>query len=135
MISYRRRESFFGFDGINGLCFRIEKKGLLGCSSSWFDSYAIVCLLLLRMQITQWGSFLKRGIPHFSYFLFFLLRVCSLSQSGDEIVELKSHIIGILKSQKPRQKGQTPLSDFILPILSSVCEYIFIPSDLVRVMK
>lgn len=76
-----------------------------------------------------------RDSTFFLYFLFFLLRVCSLSQSGDEIVELKSHAIDILKSQKPRRKGQTPLSDFILAILSSVYEYIFKPSDLVRVMK
>lgn len=37
---------------------------VLGCLSSWFDSHAIA-RHLCGMRVTQWGSFLRRGVPVF----------------------------------------------------------------------
>lgn len=58
----------------------------LGCLSSWMDSYAIALFpfKLLRGGVTQWGSFLRRGVHLFSS-----SRVCSLWQSGDGLTVVR----------------------------------------------
>jgi len=60
-------------------------------------------------QVTQWGSFLKRGIPHFTFFF----RVCSLWQSGDEVDDSS-----ILYHRSPVKGAGLFFVAFFFPFLS-----------------
>lgn len=88
---------FPGRGGRWGFFFFSEKESLDsgGCFSSCLDSHAIALVSLVSLAttsseavgggewgnwVTQWGSFLRRGVHHTHITLFF--RVCSLWQSG-----------------------------------------------------